>query len=109
MSQTVYLIVAIAIAGAITVLLRALPFAILAKLRKARFVQKLGEWMPVGIMFILAAVTLFGEFTARPNTWWITLTSLAVTVAVHYLTRRKTMWSVLIGTACYVTLLALFG
>lgn len=109
MTQTVYFIVAIAIAGAITVLLRALPFAILSKLRKATFVKKLGQWMPVGIMLILAAVTFFGELTARPATWWITVASLAVTIAVHYLTKRKTMWSVLVGTACYVTLLAFFG
>jgi len=109
MNTVVYIIVAITISGLITVLLRALPFAVLAKLRKSRFVKKLGSWMPVGIMLILAAVTLSGELTARPHTWWITLLSLAVTVTVHYLTGRKTMWSVFIGTACYVTLLNLLG
>lgn len=109
MTATVTIIVAIAISGLITVLLRALPFAALAKLRKSKYVKKLGTWMPVGIMLILAAVTLRDELFARPNTWWITLTSLAVTIIVHYVTRRKTMWSVLVGTVCYVALLTVFG
>lgn len=109
MTPALYIIVAIALSGLITVLLRALPFAVLAKLRKSKYVKKLGAWMPVGIMLILAAVTLKGELTARPHTWWITLLSLTVTVAVHYLTGRKTMWSVFIGTACYVALLNLVG
>lgn len=109
MNTTWYIVAAVALAGLITVLLRALPFAVLSKLRASRYVKKLGEWMPVGIMLILAAVTLHGELTARPGTWWITLASLGVTIGVHYATRRKTMWSVLAGTACYVTLLAIFS
>lgn len=109
MSTTVYIIIAIAISGIITLLLRALPFAVLAKLKKSKYVQKLGEWMPVGIMLILATVTLRNELVARPNTWWITLVSFAVTIGVHYATKRKMLWSVLLGTACYVTLLAFFG
>ena len=109
MSTTVAIVVAIAVSGLITVLLRALPFAVLAKLRSSKYVKKLGAWMPVGIMLILAAVTFRDELLARPNTWWITLVSLGLTVAVHYATRRKTMWSVLAGTVCYVTLLNVLG
>lgn len=109
MTDTWYIIAAIAASGVVTVLLRALPFAVLANLRKSRFVKRLGSWMPVGIMLILAVVTLRGELVSRPETWWVTLVSLAVTIAVHYLTKRKMLWSVLAGTACYVTLLAVFG
>lgn len=109
MSNTWYIVITIAVSGAVTLLLRALPFAVLKKLRKSRFVTKLGEWMPVGLMLILAVITTQGELVSRPNTWWITATSLAATVAVHYLTKRKTVWSVLVGTASYVSLLALFG
>lgn len=109
MSMAVYIIIAIAISGVITVLLRALPFAVLSKLRKSKYVKKLGTWMPVGIMLILATVTLRNEFVARPHTWWITLVSFAVTIGVHYASGRRMLWSVLLGTVCYVTLLAIFG
>lgn len=107
MPNTAYLIIAIALGGLITVLIRALPFAVLAKLRRSRYVQKLGLWMPVGIMLILAAVTAADVFIARPHTWWITLVSLGVTVGVHFASKRRTVWSVAAGTACYVTLLHL--
>lgn len=102
-----YIILAVIISGIITVLLRAIPFAILARLRRSKFVKKLGEWMPVGIMLVLAVVTARNAIVSRPEIWWATFVSLAVTVTVHYVTKRKTLWSVLSGTACYVTLLAL--
>lgn len=104
-----YIIAAIAIAAIITVLLRALPFAALSKLRKSKFVKRIGRWMPVGIMLILAAVTIRGSIADRPELWWATPIALAVTIAVHYLTRRKTVWSVGAGTACFVVLVNVLG
>lgn len=109
MSNAVYILVAILISGVITVLLRAVPFAILGKLRSSKFVRKLGAWMPVGIMLILAVVTTRNAIVSRPEIWWAAPVALAVTVIVHYATKRKTLWSVLTGTAAYVALVAFFG
>ena len=53
MPETWYMIAAVAIGGVITVLLRALPFAILKPLRKSKFVKALGQWMPAGLLVIL--------------------------------------------------------
>jgi len=37
--------------------------------------------------------------------WWAALVATGVTVAVHLLFGRKLLWSVGIGTVCYVALL----
>lgn len=109
MPSALYIISAIAIAGLITVLLRAVPFAILGKLRSSKFVRRLGAWMPVGIMLILAVVTTRNAIVSRPEIWWAAPVALAVTIVVHYATKRKTLWSVIAGTACYVILVGIFG
>lgn len=107
MPSTAYIVAAIALAGLITVLLRALPFAVLSRLRKSKYVTKIGAWMPVGIMLILAVVTAHNAIVDRLELWWLVPIALAVTIGVHYLTKRKTLWSVFAGTATYVVLLNL--
>ncbi|KIP53726.1 branched-chain amino acid transporter permease [Leucobacter komagatae] len=106
--MTWYLIAAIAIAGIITFLLRALPFAMLKPLRRSKFVRSLGEWMPAGILLILAVVVLRDEIVARGSDWWMALVATAVTVAVHLLGGRRVLLSIAVGTACYVLLVNLF-
>lgn len=108
MPSTSYLIAAILIAGGITFALRAIPFLILKPLRKSRFVQKMGLWMPAGILVILAVLTLQSALQDHPAHWWAVPIAAAVTVAVHLLLKRRTVLSVGAGTACYVALLACF-
>lgn len=108
MSGTGYLIAAVAVAGLITLGLRALPFAALKPLRKSRFVQKLGQWMPAGILLILAVVIFRGQLVEQPHRAWAAVVSLAVTVAVHLLSRRRTLLSIAAGTSCYVLLVNVF-
>ena len=103
-----YLILAIAISGLITLLLRALPFAILKKLKGSKFVIKLGLWMPVGIMLILALSTSISAFNSRPEIWWSVPVCLAATIATHLITKRNTTISVLVGTALYVFIVNFF-
>lgn len=107
MPSTAYIVSAIALSGVITLLIRALPFAVLSKLRKSKYVTRIGAWMPVGIMLILAVVTARNAVVDRLEVWWLVPIALAVTVAVHYLTKRKTLWSVFAGTTVYVVLLNL--
>ena len=108
MSDTAYLITAVVVSGLITFALRALPFAALKRLRKSRFVQSLGRWMPAGILLILAVVVLRDEFTARAGAAWIVISATLVTIAVHLLFGRRALLSIGAGTACYVALLNVF-
>lgn len=107
MPDTAYLIAAVAIGGLITFALRALPFAVLRPLRKSRFVQALGRWMPAGILLILAVIVLADEVIARPGEVWKVAVATAVTIAVHLLLGRRALLSIAAGTACYVALLNL--
>ena len=103
-----YMIAAVVIGGVITVLLRALPFAVLKPLRKSKFVQALGRWMPAGLLLILAVVMLAGEIAARPGKLWIIAVATAMTVLVHLFAGRRALLSIFAGTGVYVLLLALF-
>ena len=108
MTMTWYLIAAVVLSGAITLALRALPFAVLKRLRKSRFVRNLGTWMPAGILLILAVVVFRGQLVDRPEHIWEALISIAVTIAAHFVSRRRTLVSIAAGTACYVFLVNAF-
>lgn len=108
MPSTWYMISVVVVAGVITLLLRALPFAILKPLRKSRFVQALGRWMPAGILVILAVVMLGNEIAARPGKVWIVLVASAATVLTHLLGKRRALLSIFVGTTVYIVLVNTF-
>ena len=108
MPDTWYMIAVVAVAGIITLLLRALPFAILKPLRKSKFVQALGRWMPAGILVILAVVMLGNELAARPGKVWIVVVASIATVLTHLLGKRRALLSIFVGTAVYIVLLNTF-
>ncbi|WP_313817180.1 AzlD domain-containing protein [Citricoccus sp.] len=99
-----YVAGALAIAFAITLSLRALPFAVLRPLRKSRLVMAMGLWMPVGILGILAAST----FVSTASVDWATavkaVVAVAVTAAVHLWCGRRTLLSIGLGTLTFVAL-----
>ena len=100
-----YLLALLAITSVIDFTLRALPFKILEPLRDSRFVSDMAVWMPPGIMLILVLSTLTQGAQAAGGRWWAALVAAGVTVAAHLLSGRKLLWSVGIGTVCYVALL----
>lgn len=102
-----YLIAVVVISGVITLLLRALPFAVLKPLRSSKFVRRLGEQMPVGILLILAVVVVSGEVAARPDRAWAVAVAIAATVLVHLFTGRRALISIFAGTGVYVLLVNL--
>lgn len=104
-----YMIGAVVIGGVITVLLRALPFAILKPLRKSKFVKALGQWMPAGLLVILAVVMLTDQIAAHPAQFWIVAVASIVTVLVHLYVGRRALLSIFAGTATYIALLNLLG
>lgn len=108
MPELWYMLAAVALSGLITFLLRALPFAILKPLRKSKFVQALGRWMPAGLLLILAVVMIAGEIIARPGKIWVVAVASVVTVLVHLCGGRRALLSIFVGTAVYVILLNVF-
>ena len=97
-----YLLGILLIVFVIDFTLRALPFKILEPLRDSRFVENMAVWMPPGIMAILVLSTLSQGVQAGGR--WAALAT-GGTVAVHLLSGRKLLWSVGIGTLCYIALL----
>src|SRR5699024_3036389 len=101
---TWYIIAVLAIMFAITFTLRALPFAILARLRDSKFVHIMALWMPAGILGLLAIALFYATYTAPDAVLWKLLTAVAVTIASHLLLGRRTLISIGLGTLTYVVL-----
>ncbi|MFG3438848.1 branched-chain amino acid transporter permease [Nonomuraea sp. NPDC047897] len=108
MPDTPYLVAVITIVFAVTLALRAVPFAILRPLRASETVRQLSAWMPVGILAILAVTALHGAVAAEPHTAPYALLAVAVTAGVHLACGRRSILSVGIGTAVYVVLVNAF-
>lgn len=102
MPETTYLVMALLGAGAVTLALRALPFAALRPLRESPLVRNLGIWMPAGILTILALATLASA--AAGERLVAALVAIAVTVAVHLTLQRRSLMSIAAGTITYVLL-----
>ncbi|WP_214403039.1 branched-chain amino acid transporter permease [Pseudonocardia lacus] len=105
MPEPGYLLAAVAVSAAITWTLRALPFALLAPLRRSPLVAHLGATTPVGVMAVLVAHTLRDVPLTAPSYGVPTAVALAVTVGLH-LWRRDIVLSIVAGTAVHVVLLS---
>ncbi|MGO1489281.1 MAG: branched-chain amino acid transporter permease [Arachnia sp.] len=107
MGDTVYIISALAIAGAITVALRVVPFLVLEPLRESRFVRHMALWMPAGLLLILAAATFRSSAFGETVRLWEAAAAASVTVIVHLMLGRRTLLSVGAGTITFVALVNL--
>lgn len=103
MPDRAYLMAAVALSAAITWTLRALPFALLAPLRRSQVVPYLGANMPVGVLAILVVYTLRHTTVTVPPHGAAVGLALAATVGLH-LWRRNAVLSILGGTAAHVIL-----
>jgi len=106
MPDTPHLFAAVAVATAVTWVLRALPFTALARLRNSAAVSYLSARMPLGVMVILLAYTLRGLPLADPLQALPDIVALIATVGLH-LWRRNAVLSILGGTAVHVALVTL--
>lgn len=107
MPDITYILAALAIAGGITIALRAVPFLLLQPLRESRFVRHMALWMPAGLLLILAAATFRSSAFGDTVRLWEAATAAAVTVVVHLSCGRRTLLSVGAGTATFVALVNL--
>ena len=94
----------IVVAGAVTLLLRFLPFLIFnGKRETPPYIIYLGRVLPYAIMGMLAIYCLRGiSFTAAAN-FLPELIACAVVVLAH-VWKRNTLLSIISGTVCYMLL-----
>ncbi|MGO3042147.1 branched-chain amino acid transporter permease [Ancrocorticia populi] len=97
-----YVLAAILVTAAVTWALRALPFVMLAPLRNSAILRYIGDAMPVGVMFLLAAYTLRDTAVSWQAIGSVGL-AVAVTVAMH-LWKGNSLISIFAGTGVYVVL-----
>lgn len=94
----------IVVAGAVTLLIRFLPFLIFnGKRETPPYIIYLGKVLPYAIMGMLVIYCLRGiSFTAAAN-FLPELIACAVVVLAH-VWKRNTLLSIISGTACYMLL-----
>ncbi|WP_214324401.1 branched-chain amino acid transporter permease [Nonomuraea sediminis] len=103
MPTPLYLAATVAVSAGVTWGLRALPFAVLAPLRRSEVLGYLARHMPTGIMLILALYTLRDFRPAALPAMAPTVLALAAAIGLHLKTRNAVI-SVLGATALHVVL-----
>lgn len=95
----------IAVAGAVTLMLRFLPFLVFGGKRETPpYIVYLGKVLPYAIMGMLVIYCLRGiSFTAAAN-FLPELIACAVVVLAH-VWKRNTLLSIISGTVCYMLLI----
>jgi branched-subunit amino acid transport protein AzlD len=106
MADTSHIVAMVVVSAAITWVLRALPFAVLAPMRRSAVVRYLSLHMPLGIMVILAFYTVRNVPAAGAVPGWSAVAALAVTVGLH-LWRRNILLSIVAGTLTNVLMVSL--
>src|SRR5699024_8010252 len=106
---TGYIIAVLAIMFGITFSLRALPFAIMAKLRDSQFVNIMALWMPASILALLAIALFYSTYSATDKVLWKRLTTVGVTITSYIHLGRRTLVSIGLETVTYVMLVNFHG
>jgi branched-subunit amino acid transport protein AzlD len=101
MPDTRYLLGLVLVSAAITWGLRAVPFAVLAPMRRSPLIGRLAAQLPLGVMIILALSTMRGVPVHDGGRALGFLIAVAVTIALQ-LWRRSFLLSIVAGTATYV-------
>lgn len=106
MSNTVYVVMAIAVMAAVTLALRVLPFIIFTKGKTPEYIEFLGKYLPYAIMAMLVVYCLKGvSFAAFP--FALPEIISVILVAVLHIWKRNTLVSIVSGTVCYMVLIQL--
>lgn len=103
MHGDLYLASALAVAVAVTVALRAIPFAVTNALRESALIADVGRWMPLGAITILV---VYGLSSIDVVNWPYGIPEFAgvvVTVALHKW-RHNAVLSILGGTLACIAL-----
>ena len=106
MTDTGYILTAIALMALVTILLRALPFIAGHWLRRHPLVHKLGASLPLSIMVLMLIDSAAGQARAHGGLPWQEMAAVVVVALLQWRT-RQTLLSIAAGTALYVGLRAL--
>lgn len=106
MADTAHIAAMVLVSAAITWALRAVPFVVLAPMRRSVVVRYLSLHMPLGVMVILALYTVRGVPTADAVHGCAAIAALVVTVGLH-LWRRNALLSIVAGTLTNVLIVSL--
>ena len=99
-------ILIVAVISVVTIALRFLPFLLFGRRKTPRFILYLGRVLPYAIMGMLVVFCLRGiSFSEAPH-GLPELISSAVVIVLHAW-KRKTLLSIVGGTACYMLLVQL--
>lgn len=99
-----YLLAALVVSAGVTWALRAVPFMLIAQLRRSRLIPYLAATMPVGVMAVLTIYTMRSvSFLTGAGAAFVA--AVAVTLGLH-VWRRNVMLSICGGTAVHVVLVS---
>ena len=98
----------VAVAALVTLLIRALPFALFSRGNPPRVITYLGRVLPATVMAILVVYCLKGVSFATLSGFAPALIAVAATAALHAL-KRSTLLSIACGTAVYMLLIRVIG
>lgn len=95
--------IAAAVIALVTALTRFLPFCVFSSERGApKIIEKLGGLLPYAIMGMLVVYCLKGiSFTEGIGGFMPEIISAVLVILVH-LWRRNTLFSIIVGTVCYM-------
>lgn len=96
----------IAVAGAVTLVLRFLPFVIFGRKETPAYISYLGRVLPYAIMGMLVVYCLRGISFASAAAFLPELIACTVVVLAHMI-KRNTLLSIISGTVCYMLLVQL--
>jgi branched-subunit amino acid transport protein AzlD len=96
-----YLLGLVLVSAAITWALRAVPFALLAPMRRRPLIGRLAAQLPLGVMLILALSTMRGVSLHDTDRAVGFVLAVAVTIALQ-LWRRSATLSIVAGTTTCV-------
>lgn len=94
-------ILIVAVASAVTILLRFLPFFIFGERKTPAFLDYLGKFLQYAIMAMLVVYCLKGVSFASAASFLPSAVGVAVVVVLH-VWKRNTLLSIVGGTICYM-------
>lgn len=98
----------VAVAALVTLLIRALPFALFSRGNPPRVITYLGRVLPATVMAILVVYCLKGVSFGALSGFAPALIAVAATAALHAW-KRSTLLSIACGTAVYMLLIRVIG
>ncbi|MFW0154521.1 AzlD domain-containing protein [Rothia sp. P6271] len=103
MPNVEYMLLAVAVASAVTFVLRAVPFAVKNALEDSPLIENLSRWIPSGAMILLAIYALYHLDYSSPENVIPYLLGAVVTIVVHLSTQHMVA-SLVSGTVVCVLL-----